>query len=160
MTQRLSVITINGNPVAQISLLPPGATALTAPKSIDGAERQQIMLCDPLTGLPLNLQGGTEDIARNVFMGVPADGTIDAIRVMFDFTLTDVYTKTTAGTTLVTVYKNGAPLDAGITTSSVENHQAYTTDFAAGDQLSIALTTTAGGCAGLEVALGVSRDLE
>lgn len=157
--QGFSSITVGGNPVPQVSLLPPGATPSTAPKSIGGAERLQIMLCDPLTGLPMDLPSNVSGIARNVFMGVPADGTIDAFRVMFPFVLSNVYTKTTADTTLVRIYKNGAPLDAGITTSTVEAHQTYATSFAIGDQLSIALTTTGGSCAGLEVALGVTRSL-
>jgi hypothetical protein len=156
--QGFSTITVGGNPVPQVSLLPPGATPQTAPKSIGGAEREQIMLCDPLTGEPLDLQTHVSEAARNIFMGTAADGTIDAFRVMFDFTLTDVYTKLDSGTTLVTVYKNDVQLDAGIMTSGVEAHQTYAVAFAVGDKVSVALSTTSSGV-GLEVALGVARVL-
>jgi hypothetical protein len=155
--QGFSSINIGGNPVPQVSLLAPGATPQNSPKSIGGAERDQIMLCDPLTGEPLDFQSHVENAARNIFVGIPSDGTIDAIRVMFDFVLTDVYTVMASGDTLVTVYKNDSPVDAGITTSGVEAHQTYSVAFAAGDKMSVVLTNTGSGSGGLEVAIGVSR---
>lgn len=157
MIQGFSNVNVGGNLVPQVSLLPPSASPQSAPKVIGGAERQQIMLCDPLTGEALDIQGTVRERARNIYVGVPSNGTIDAMRVMFDFTLTDVYTKTTTGDVLVTVYKNGAPLDAGISTSSIENHVTYATRFFAGDQIGVSLTNTSSACSGLEVALGVIR---
>lgn len=49
---------LEGNPVKMVSLLTGNATSQNSPKSINGSEREQIILCDPLTGAPLDLEGG------------------------------------------------------------------------------------------------------
>lgn len=49
---------LEGNPVEQVSLLTGNATPQNSPKVINGSERKQIILCDPLTGVPLDLQSG------------------------------------------------------------------------------------------------------
>jgi len=54
----LGTVYLEGNPVKQVSLLTGNSTPQNAPKVINGAEREQIILCDPLTGAPLDLQAG------------------------------------------------------------------------------------------------------
>lgn len=49
---------LEGNPVKMVSLLTGNATPQNSPKVIAGELREQIILCDPLTGLPLDLEGG------------------------------------------------------------------------------------------------------
>src|ERR1700747_969798 len=49
---------LEGNPVKQVSLLTGNATPQNSPKVINGTEREQIILCDPPTGAPLDLQAG------------------------------------------------------------------------------------------------------
>jgi hypothetical protein len=53
-----AVAFLEGNPVEMVSLLTDAATPANSPKVINGSERKQIILCDPLTGVPLDLQGG------------------------------------------------------------------------------------------------------
>lgn len=49
---------LEGNPVKMVSLLTGAATPQNSPKVIAGSVREQIILCDPLTGLPLDLEAG------------------------------------------------------------------------------------------------------
>lgn len=54
----LDTVYLEGNPVKQVSLLTGAATPQNSPKVINGSARDQIILCDPLTGVPLDLQAG------------------------------------------------------------------------------------------------------
>lgn len=76
--QNQGTVYLEGNPVKCVSLLTGTSTAQTAPKIINGSEREQIILCDPLTGLPLVIGGTvssvsnqTPDSGGNIALGVP-----------------------------------------------------------------------------------------
>ena len=49
------VVYLEGNPIPIVSLVGPNDTARTAPSSVNGVTRQQIMLANPLTNAPLDL---------------------------------------------------------------------------------------------------------
>lgn len=57
---------VGGNEVEIVSLLGPNATAANSPKSINSNERKQIILADPLTGKPLDLQNSAGGITTLV----------------------------------------------------------------------------------------------
>jgi hypothetical protein len=70
-----AVVYLEGNPVELVSLLTDAATPQNSPKVINGSERRQIMLCDPLTGAALDLQNnsGGGNVATDNIWQAPGD---------------------------------------------------------------------------------------
>jgi hypothetical protein len=64
---------LEGNPVKRVSLLTDAATPQNSPKVIAGEIREQIMLCDPLTGAALDLQSGGGGGSFTTIAGSPFD---------------------------------------------------------------------------------------
>lgn len=72
------VMFLERNLVPLVSLVPPDATYATAPTVIDGNWRQQMMLADPQTGAPLDLQADIATAQATADAAAPAANLVTA----------------------------------------------------------------------------------
>lgn len=69
------VVTLNNEEIDIVSLLGPNATPQNSPKVINGNVRKQIILADPLTGAPLDLQNAIVNGSVSSVNGQGPDGS-------------------------------------------------------------------------------------
>lgn len=85
----------------------------------------------------------TQVFSAPIFIGTVVDGVLYNMRMTFACTLTDIYVKTSSGTTSVQAKKNGSNVGSANSASSVEAHQgSIATAFADGDYLEFDAAST------------------